>query len=98
VWRYDLGEQGMLGDAGANPAGAVVGLLLLKVLAPWAILTGAVLMIALNLASERVSFSRVIEGNRLLAWADRLGRVPVAPASGSVHEARRRPPQDGDRG
>ncbi|MDO8987789.1 MAG: hypothetical protein Q7V14_06170, partial [Coriobacteriia bacterium] len=28
VWKYDLGEMGMLGDAGANPMGAVAGLMI----------------------------------------------------------------------
>ena len=28
VWRYDLGERGMLGDAGSNAMGAIVGYLL----------------------------------------------------------------------
>ncbi len=38
-----------------------------------ALLAVAVLL-ALALLSERVSFSRVIEGNRVLRAADRLGR------------------------
>jgi UDP-GlcNAc:undecaprenyl-phosphate GlcNAc-1-phosphate transferase len=70
---FDLREQGMLGDAGANALGAVVGTLLLA--GPlWLLVTAAVLLAALQLASERVSFSRVIEGNRVLRAADRLGR------------------------
>jgi UDP-GlcNAc:undecaprenyl-phosphate GlcNAc-1-phosphate transferase len=70
---FDLREEGMLGDAGANALGAVVGTLLLA--GPmWLVWTAAVLMAALQLASERVSFSRVIEGNRVLRAADRLGR------------------------
>ncbi|MBI5230990.1 MAG: hypothetical protein HY876_02370, partial [Coriobacteriales bacterium] len=35
VWRYDLGERGMLGDAGANPMGAVAGLLIVTGLPLW---------------------------------------------------------------
>jgi len=27
VWRYDLGERAMLGDAGANAAGALAGMM-----------------------------------------------------------------------
>jgi UDP-N-acetylmuramyl pentapeptide phosphotransferase/UDP-N-acetylglucosamine-1-phosphate transferase len=70
---FDLREEGMLGDAGANALGAVVGALLLvgPILLLWAALG---LLLALQLASERVSFSRVIEGNRVLRAADRLGR------------------------
>jgi UDP-GlcNAc:undecaprenyl-phosphate/decaprenyl-phosphate GlcNAc-1-phosphate transferase len=69
----DLREQGMLGDAGANALGAVVGTLLLA--GPvWLLLLLAAVLLALQLLSERVSFSRVIDGNRLLRAADRLGR------------------------
>jgi UDP-GlcNAc:undecaprenyl-phosphate GlcNAc-1-phosphate transferase len=70
---FDLREQGMLGDAGANALGAVVGTLLLA--GPlWLLPAAAVLLVALQLASERVSFSRVIEANRVLRAADQLGR------------------------
>jgi UDP-GlcNAc:undecaprenyl-phosphate/decaprenyl-phosphate GlcNAc-1-phosphate transferase len=70
---FDLREEGMLGDAGANALGAVVGTLLLA--GPmWLVGAAAVVLVALQLASERVSFSRVIEGNRVLRAADRLGR------------------------
>jgi UDP-N-acetylmuramyl pentapeptide phosphotransferase/UDP-N-acetylglucosamine-1-phosphate transferase len=69
----DLRERGMLGDAGANALGAVAGVLLVTGPA-W--LTGAlaVVLLALQAASERVSFSRVIDGNRWLRAADRFGR------------------------
>jgi UDP-N-acetylmuramyl pentapeptide phosphotransferase/UDP-N-acetylglucosamine-1-phosphate transferase len=70
---FDLREEGMLGDAGANALGAVVGTLLLA--GPmWLVGVAAVVLVALQLASERVSFSRVIEANRVLRAADRLGR------------------------
>jgi UDP-N-acetylmuramyl pentapeptide phosphotransferase/UDP-N-acetylglucosamine-1-phosphate transferase len=70
---FDLREEGMLGDAGANALGAVVGTLLLA--GPlWLLWAAAVLLLALQLVSERVSFSRVIEANRVLRAADRLGR------------------------
>jgi UDP-GlcNAc:undecaprenyl-phosphate/decaprenyl-phosphate GlcNAc-1-phosphate transferase len=65
---YDL-----LGDAGANALGAVAGTLLLA--GPmWLLWAAAAVLLALQLASERVSFTRVIEGNRVLRAADRLGR------------------------
>ena len=70
---FDLREAGMLGDAGANALGAVVGTLLLA--GPlWLVWAAAAVLVALQLASERVSFSQVIEGNRVLRAADRLGR------------------------
>jgi UDP-N-acetylmuramyl pentapeptide phosphotransferase/UDP-N-acetylglucosamine-1-phosphate transferase len=70
---FDLREEGMLGDAGANALGAVVGTLFLA--GPmWLLWAAAAVLLALQLASERVSFSRVIEANRVLRAADRLGR------------------------
>ncbi len=69
----DLHERGMLGDAGANAIGAVVGVLLVTGPA-WLIWALAVVLLVLQAASERVSFSRVIEGNRWLRAADRFGR------------------------
>jgi UDP-N-acetylmuramyl pentapeptide phosphotransferase/UDP-N-acetylglucosamine-1-phosphate transferase len=70
---FDLREKGMLGDAGANSLGAVVGTLLLA--GPvWLLLGAVVVLLALQLLSERVSFSRVIDGNRVLRAADRFGR------------------------
>jgi hypothetical protein len=71
---FDLREEGMLGDAGANSLGAVVGTLLLA--GPvWLQLGAVVVLLALQLLSERVSFSRVIDGNRVLRAADRFGRL-----------------------
>jgi len=80
VWRYDLAERGMLGDAGANAAGALVGLVLAVALPLWWLLAAAVAAVVLNVASERVSFSQFIAQNRLLAWLDGLGRLPDDPA------------------
>jgi UDP-GlcNAc:undecaprenyl-phosphate GlcNAc-1-phosphate transferase len=69
----DLREDGMLGDCGANALGAVVGTLLLA--GPvWLLWAAAVVLLALQLVSERVSFTRVIEASRVLRAADRLGR------------------------
>ena len=81
IWRYDVGERGMLGDAGANPAGALVGLALAASLGFWGIVVAALIVAALNLSSERVSFSQVIGGNRFLRWLDGLGRLHQEPKS-----------------
>lgn len=76
VWPLDAAERGMLGDAGANAAGAVAGFWMVLVLARWPVglALAAALIVGLNLVSERVSFSEVIEGNRALKWLDMLGR------------------------
>jgi UDP-N-acetylmuramyl pentapeptide phosphotransferase/UDP-N-acetylglucosamine-1-phosphate transferase len=73
TFPLDLGERGMLGDAGANALGAVVGVLLISGPA-WLLWSLAVVLLGLQAASERVSFSRVIDGNRWLRAVDRLGR------------------------
>lgn len=72
----DLREELMLGDAGANVLGAALGLGV--VLTTGAVVQGIVLVIlvVLNLASERVSFSRVIDGFGPLRVLDRAGRRP----------------------
>ena len=64
----------MLGDAGANAAGALLALPLVAG-APRvggrSLLAG---VLALTAASERVSFSAVIDRTPPLAWLDGLGR------------------------
>ncbi|WP_432497268.1 hypothetical protein [Kineococcus auxinigenes] len=70
----DLAGRSMLGDTGANALGALLGV---ACLARWerAGRAGALLVVTgLTLASERVSFSRVIEASPLLRELDRLGR------------------------
>jgi len=74
VFRFDLREKGMLGDAGANSMGAFLGFLLATSLPLPALVILAVLLLALNILGERVSFSRLIEGNRVLNALDMLGR------------------------
>ncbi|MFC8801612.1 hypothetical protein ACFT2C_28080, partial [Promicromonospora sp. NPDC057138] len=73
----DLGEKDMLGDGGANALGALVGSQI-AFGAPravrWAALAGVV---GLMLASEKVSFSKVIAGNEWLNKVDMLGRRPA---------------------
>ncbi|NRQ40014.1 hypothetical protein HII36_50555 [Nonomuraea sp. NN258] len=74
----DLGERAMLGDAGANALGALLGLAAVTRLGRpgrYALL-GTVA--ALTAASEKVSFTKVIAGNPVLNRIDMLGRRPVA--------------------
>jgi UDP-N-acetylmuramyl pentapeptide phosphotransferase/UDP-N-acetylglucosamine-1-phosphate transferase len=72
--RPDLREQVMLGDAGANVLGAALGLGVVVACGPGVRTVVLVLLVVLNLASEAVSFSRVIERVPPLRAADRLGR------------------------
>jgi len=73
----DLGERVMLGDTGANLLGAVLGLaVVLETSRP--VRTGVlVVLVLLNLASERVSFTKVIDATPGLRHLDRLGRRPA---------------------
>ncbi len=77
VWRFDLGERAMLGDAGANAAGALAGWLAVVTLPAWALAAYVAVVLVLNLVSEKFSFSAVIERNPLLSWLDGLGRLPA---------------------
>jgi hypothetical protein len=70
----DLGERRMLGDGGANALGAALGVAVAAAARPLAAAGVAAAVVALTLASERVSFSRVIDAVAPLRWADRLGR------------------------
>ncbi|MDQ3916710.1 MAG: hypothetical protein M3323_15485 [Actinomycetota bacterium] len=74
VLPADLGERGMLGDAGANPLGALLGLGLVASFDGPALAAAVVVLLALNLASERWSFSKVIERTPPLRWLDAIGR------------------------
>ncbi len=73
----DLHERVMLGDTGANALGALLGTALAG--SPSRVLRYGSLaaIIALTLASERVSFSKVIAGNAILRRLDTWGRLPA---------------------
>jgi hypothetical protein len=71
---FDLRETAMLGDAGANPIGALLGLGLAATLGETGRIVAIVILLALNLASEKWSFSKVIAATPPLAWFDGLGR------------------------
>jgi UDP-N-acetylmuramyl pentapeptide phosphotransferase/UDP-N-acetylglucosamine-1-phosphate transferase len=77
VLPADLAERVMLGDCGANAAGALIGLRLSALRSRTgraALLAGVV---GLTLASEKVSFTRVIAATPVLRELDRLGRRPA---------------------
>lgn len=92
----DLGERAMLGDAGANALGAMLGAAAARTLprnARLCLLTG---IVALTVASEKISFTKVIEATPPLRRLDMLGRrpvplaapVPAGPASPAGPDAR----------
>lgn len=71
----DLRERCMLGDTGANVLGASVGYGLVLALDRGGEWIALAVVVALNLTSEFVSFSRVIDRVAPLRWADRLGAL-----------------------
>jgi UDP-N-acetylmuramyl pentapeptide phosphotransferase/UDP-N-acetylglucosamine-1-phosphate transferase len=75
----DLGERLMIGDTGANPLGAVLALGLVLVAPVWGRAVALAVVLALNLLSEAVSFSAVIERVGPLRWVDRAGRPSGYP-------------------
>ena len=77
----DLGGRSMLGDCGANALGAAVGTAAAQALPSQLRLLACAAAVALNLASEQVSFTAVIERTPLLRQLDQLGRRPVPVSS-----------------
>ncbi|HET8616772.1 MAG TPA: hypothetical protein VFL94_14715 [Actinomycetales bacterium] len=72
----DLAERTMLGDTGANAAGAALGVAAVAGLGRrgrWGLLAA---LVGLTVASERVSFTRVIERTPVLREVDAWGRRP----------------------
>jgi UDP-GlcNAc:undecaprenyl-phosphate/decaprenyl-phosphate GlcNAc-1-phosphate transferase len=81
----------MLGDGGANALGAMLGAAAATSLprgARLGLLTG---IVALTAASEKISFTKVIEATPPLRWLDMLGRRP--PASSAAVPPQRRDPE-----
>lgn len=88
----DLDERAMLGDAGANALGAMLGAAAAASLPRPARITLLAGIVALTAASEKVSFTKVIERTPPLRWLDMLGR---RPAHGRARHGRARPGRSG---
>ena len=76
----DLREQAMLGDAGANALGAVLGTAAAAGLSRRARIAMLAGITGLTAASEVVSFTKVIQRTPPLHWLDMLGRRPAHAA------------------
>jgi hypothetical protein len=68
----------MLGDTGANSAGALIGTAVVARTGLRGRLLALAVVTALTLASERVSFTKVIEATPGLRELDALGRPSAA--------------------
>jgi UDP-N-acetylmuramyl pentapeptide phosphotransferase/UDP-N-acetylglucosamine-1-phosphate transferase len=73
----DLGERSMLGDTGANALGAAWGVCLASTLRRPTLAVVLAGLAALTVASERISFSEVIDRTAVLRGLDDLGRRPA---------------------
>ena len=94
----DLAERAMLGDAGANALGAMLGAAAAGSLprsARAGLLAG---IVALTVVSEKVSFTKVIERTPALRRLDLLGRRPAATAApaAAANAAATAPADEGD--
>ena len=74
----DLGEEVMLGDAGANALGALLGVALAARTGTAGRAVALAALAGLTAASERVSFTKVIQDTPWLRTLDELGRRPPA--------------------
>ncbi len=84
----DLGERAMLGDSGANAIGAMLGVAAASSLPRPARLGVLAGVVGLTVASEKVSFTKVIARTRAVNWLDMLGRRPAGPGARSGRGAR----------
>jgi hypothetical protein len=73
---YDLREMAMLGDAGANALGAVLGSKSVERFTGWRRYEAIGVLAALTLLGERRSLGALIERTPILRELDALGRVP----------------------
>ena len=71
---YDLAERAMLGDAGSNAFGAVLGLKSVDRFHGWTRWAAIGALAGLNIFGERTSIGRLIERTPGLRELDRLGR------------------------
>ncbi len=76
VLPVDLDERVMVGDSGASALGALLGLAVVARAGTAQRLVTLAGLAAITVASERVSFTRMIEATGWLRRLDRLGRRP----------------------
>jgi UDP-N-acetylmuramyl pentapeptide phosphotransferase/UDP-N-acetylglucosamine-1-phosphate transferase len=74
---HDLGEEIMLGDAGANALGALLGVALTERAGTTGRFAALAALATLTAASEKVSFTKVIQDTPWLRRLDELGRRPA---------------------
>ena len=81
---FDLREELMLGDAGSNVLGAIAGLGVVLTCGLAVRVVVLLVVVGLNLASERVSFSRVDRCRRTASVPRPLRSALAGPGSGAA--------------
>lgn len=76
-WPFDARAKSMMGDTGANCLGALAGILAVQILPLWGQGVVLVLLLTLNLLSERYSIQKTIQNTPWLSWLDRRLGVRV---------------------
>ena len=94
----DLAGESMLGDTGANSAGALLGTALIQRTGRRGRLVALTVLAGLTLASERVSFTRVIESTPGLRELDALGRPSAGPSAKGTNSTNSAPSSPGASG
>ena len=72
--HLELREQMMLGDTGSTAVGAVIGYSICLIPNTAVEVSMLVILAVLNVLSEKVSFTKVIEEVPVLRFIDELGR------------------------
>lgn len=73
--RYDLNEVCMLGDTGSNILGITLGYYSVQFFGMSARFLLLALLVSLNIMSERMSISDLINRSRVLSYIDSIGKV-----------------------
>lgn len=71
---FDLKAKAMMGDVGSNLLGATLGVMMSWMLSGFGKVLAIIILLAIQIAAERYSFSKIIEENRWLQYLDNLGR------------------------
>jgi Glycosyl transferase family 4 len=72
---FDLRERAMLGDAGSNVLGFIIGIALFRLLPTWGLGIALGVILVLHALAETVTLSRIIEAIPPMRWFDGLGRL-----------------------
>jgi UDP-N-acetylmuramyl pentapeptide phosphotransferase/UDP-N-acetylglucosamine-1-phosphate transferase len=75
---FDVRERGMLGDAGANLLGFVLGYVAFEALSTTWMAVALVGVLILNALAETVTLTRIIRATPPLRWFDDLWQIPAA--------------------